>query len=228
MNSVGVLPTAYLSGSQEHISELLLLNAVQIEKQFVMKEVYQQSTEIVFQPFVPTNNHTEMHDRIRALIDRKEYDTAQALTSDLIVSLLAGIEYYHTYILIKRCLDARYDWFMLRSVVTLGYITWMIYSILLTVSAATPLKRCNKYIGVLNDAFTIATFAIAAYFYHKQASYRYYLYAAFPIYFLREIVIMRGYIYQYFKQGNVLMNIIAPLLYLGTMHVLVSHFLLIV
>lgn len=96
MNSVGVLPTAYLSETQERITKLLVLNAAQIQKQFVMKEDYQRSTEIAFKPFAPLKSHSDMLVDIEALANMKEYALAQSLTSLLIASLLDGIEYYHT------------------------------------------------------------------------------------------------------------------------------------
>lgn len=102
MNSVGVLPTAYLNATPAHISKSLFLNAKQILKQFVLMEGHKRNTEVWFQPFYSLKNYAATLYEIEALITNSKFLEAQRQTSEFIKVVLAGIEYYHTYAIFSK------------------------------------------------------------------------------------------------------------------------------
>jgi GPI ethanolamine phosphate transferase 1 len=57
-------------------------------------------------------------DAIERLIEEKDYETATAQCMDWIDRSLAGLRYFQTY-----------DWLFLRSIVSAGYVGWILYSL---------------------------------------------------------------------------------------------------
>ncbi|KAI9347798.1 Phosphatidylinositolglycan class N-domain-containing protein [Zopfochytrium polystomum] len=133
MNSVGELPITYLDVSHDHRAEAALGNAVQILRQFLVKEDTKRRHELFFKRFAPLVRHEELLDEIRLLIS-KARDTTFELTPKRITETygraivkstalaelaIEGLRYYQTY-----------DWLFLRSIVTVGYVGWIAYCIL--------------------------------------------------------------------------------------------------
>ena len=69
-----------------------------------------------FKPFKPLANYSLVLDRIEALISAREYKNAMELSENLRTLALKGLHYFQTY-----------DWMMLMTVVTLGYLGWIFY-----------------------------------------------------------------------------------------------------
>lgn len=72
-----------------------------------------------FKPFRPLANYTSVLNQVEHLIGLRDYESAIRLCEHLRSLALDGLHYFQTY-----------DWFMLMSVITLGYIGWMIYILL--------------------------------------------------------------------------------------------------
>ncbi|XP_048534396.1 GPI ethanolamine phosphate transferase 1 [Triticum urartu] len=139
LNSVGNLPSHYLKLSKSDEVEAVLANTKQILNQFLRKSEQKQSSSLYFKPFKPLVNYSSVLDRIEDLISARDYKTAMKYSEELRSMALAGLHYFQTY-----------DWFMLMTTVTLGYIGWMANLILhvlqsYTTFPANLLKRTQVY-----------------------------------------------------------------------------------
>ncbi|KAL9265009.1 GPI ethanolamine phosphate transferase 1-like protein, partial [Drosera capensis] len=70
-------------------------------------------------PFQPLCHHSSILEKIEQLIVTRDYKGAMKLSEDLSSSALDGLHYFQTY-----------DWTLLMTVVTLGYIGWMMYLVI--------------------------------------------------------------------------------------------------
>ncbi|KQK00055.1 GPI ethanolamine phosphate transferase 1 [Brachypodium distachyon] len=114
MNSVGNLPSHYLKLSEADEVEAVLANTKQILNQFLRKSEQKESSSLYFKPFKPLVNYTSVLDQIEDLISARDYENAVKQSEELRSMALGGLHYFQTY-----------DWFMLMTTITLGYIGWM-------------------------------------------------------------------------------------------------------
>lgn len=110
-----------------------------------------QSTSLRFKPFKPLADYSTILDQIVSLISAREYEAAMKLSEALRSLALKGLHYFQTY-----------DWFMLMTVVTLGYIGWMICLILHVLQSYTSLPgkvlRNEQAIFVRDSPFKVLNF----------------------------------------------------------------------
>ncbi|CAI0455588.1 unnamed protein product [Linum tenue] len=130
VNSVGNLPLGYISMIKAEEVEAVLANTKQILSQFLRKSQMKQSSSLYFKPFGPLANHSALLEQIESLISIKDYEAAVKLSEDLRSLALQGLHYFQTY-----------DWLMLMTMITLGYIGWMLYIILHVLQSYTSLAR---------------------------------------------------------------------------------------
>ncbi|CAN6279002.1 unnamed protein product [Urochloa humidicola] len=139
VNSVGSLPTQYLKLSKADEVEAVLANTKQILNQFLQKSQLKQSSSLYFKPFKPLANYSSVLSQIEDLISERDYETAMKHSEGLRKMALAGLHYFQTY-----------DWFMLMTTITLGYIGWMVNLILHVLQSYTSfpailLKKAQLY-----------------------------------------------------------------------------------
>ncbi|KAK4774811.1 hypothetical protein SAY86_009746 [Trapa natans] len=128
MNSVGNLPLGYVNLDKAEEVEAVLANAKQILSQFLRKSYVKQSNSLLFRPFKPLAYHTSILEQIEEQIHVKDYEAALRLSERLRSLALEGLHYFQTY-----------DWLMLMTVITLGYVGWMVYIILHVLQSYTSL-----------------------------------------------------------------------------------------
>ncbi|XP_009773972.1 uncharacterized protein [Nicotiana sylvestris] len=128
VNSVGNLPLRYMNLNKAEEVEAVLANTKQILNQFLRKSQLKQSTSLFFKPFKPLASYSSLLRQIEHLISLKEYETAIKLSEHLRSLALQGLHYFQTY-----------DWLMLMTVITLGYVGWMIYVVLHVLQSYTSL-----------------------------------------------------------------------------------------
>uniref|UniRef100_A0A0E0K1K9 GPI ethanolamine phosphate transferase 1 n=1 Tax=Oryza punctata TaxID=4537 RepID=A0A0E0K1K9_ORYPU len=119
--------------------EAVLANTKQILNQFLRKSQMKQSSSLYFKPFKPLANYSLVLDQIEDLISAKDYENAMKHSEELRSMALAGLHYFQTY-----------DWFMLMTTITLGYIGWMVNLILHVLQSYTSFpanlqKRTQVY-----------------------------------------------------------------------------------
>lgn len=128
VNSVGNLPLQYMNLNKAEEVEAVLANTKQILNQFLRKSQLKQSTSLYIKPFKPLASYSSLLRQIEHLISLKEYETAMKLSEQLRSLALQGLHYFQTY-----------DWLMLMTVITFGYVGWMIYVILHVLQSYTSL-----------------------------------------------------------------------------------------
>ncbi|PIA16993.1 PigN-domain-containing protein [Coemansia reversa NRRL 1564] len=177
LNSVGTLPLSYLNATDEFRARASLTNAMQVLEQYRVKHDQKQHTEMFFKPYAPMHETTDTPDhmlaRIKDSIGAHHYAQAEEECQRLIALCLEGLRYFQ-----------RYDWLLLRSIVSMGYLGWIAYSLLFIFR-----------VYVLPDPGPIALLggfvflALAAMFYRQGSPLMYYAYAAFPVYFWTEALL---------------------------------------
>ncbi|KAG9449833.1 hypothetical protein H6P81_009798 [Aristolochia fimbriata] len=119
VNSVGSLPLGYINLSKAEEAEALLANTKQVLNQFIRKSQLKQSNSLHFKPFKPLENYSLVLHQIEDLMSRGSFEPAMELSQNLRRLALEGLHYFQTY-----------DWLMLMTTVTLGYVGWMVNLIL--------------------------------------------------------------------------------------------------
>ncbi|KAL1314903.1 hypothetical protein HN51_041716 [Arachis hypogaea] len=128
VNSVGSLPIDYIDMTKADEVEAVLANTKEILNQFLRKSDIKQSNSLYFKPFKPLSQYSSILDEIEDRILARDYDAAMDLSQNLRSLALQGLHYFQTY-----------DWLMLMSVITLGYVGWMIYLVLHVLQSYTSL-----------------------------------------------------------------------------------------
>ncbi|KAJ3205205.1 Glycosyl phosphatidyl inositol anchor synthesis [Entophlyctis luteolus] len=193
MNSVGQLPLDFIENTDLYKAQAAFQNAIQILKQFIVKEESKRRTELYFAPFKHLRNRDGLVSEIQSLIDTNLIDLAEEKSVDLAKLCIEGLRYYQTY-----------DWLFLRGMISVGYLGWILNSLLFVLktygahssdseSAVSPEdSKLVSYIGL--SAFVL--FSIVMYL--KESPPNYYLYVAFLAYLWAEA----------FKQRNFALNLI--------------------
>ncbi|KAJ4765331.1 GPI ethanolamine phosphate transferase 1 [Rhynchospora pubera] len=139
VNSVGSLPKEYLNLNKEEEAQAVLANTKQILNQFLRKSQLKQQSSLYFKPFKPLENYHSILQEIEDSILARNFGTAIRLSETLRELALSGFHYFQTY-----------DWHMLMTVITLGYLGWMINLIIHVVESYTsfPTNLITKKSGV--------------------------------------------------------------------------------
>nr|KJB11444.1 hypothetical protein B456_001G259600 [Gossypium raimondii] len=128
VNSVGNLPLGYVDMKEEEEVEAVLANTKQILNQFLRKSQIKQSHSLFFKPFKPLASYSSMLNQIEELLSARDYKAAMQLSENLRSLALKGLHYFQTY-----------DLLMLMAMITLGYISWMVFLVLHVLQAYTLL-----------------------------------------------------------------------------------------
>ncbi|KAJ1300601.1 hypothetical protein OPQ81_002255 [Rhizoctonia solani] len=219
MNSVGVVPglvdgPGYLKETDqrgnEQMARIGVVNARAILEQYRVKHAIKAKHHLRYKSFPPLEPYAggalppgalEVRD-LERLLAAQDWQTARKEAQRLIDITLEGLGYLQ-----------RYDRYVLRFIVTAGYIGWMLLSALHVlhthvVPQNPNFKRASNHSGVsVLDLLTWATtLSTAGVFAYQRSPWTYYLYAAFPIYFFRSI----------FQEGDAMYEILAREMDWGT------------
>ncbi|CAA7397835.1 unnamed protein product [Spirodela intermedia] len=138
VNSVGNLPLGFLNLNKREEAEATLSNTMQILNQFLRKSYVKQSSSLFFKPFKPLENYLSSLKQIEDLIFQSDYEAALRMSQDLRNLALAGLHYFQTY-----------DWLMLMTTITLGYIGWILNLLIHILQSYTSLQ---KHVSIIVDA----------------------------------------------------------------------------
>ncbi|KAJ3411822.1 Glycosyl phosphatidyl inositol anchor synthesis [Chytridiales sp. JEL 0842] len=224
-NSVGVLPLAYLRNTEQYKATAAFGNAKQILMQFLVKEESKRRTEIVFTPYKPLIHHEKLEEEIQQLIGSNQIALAEQKSLELTNLCLEGLRYYQTY-----------DWGFLRSIISIGYVGWIAYSLSFVLKTycdvSTKLTKGKQTWGPSNSSINTAGFIVSAAFaiflYLKDSSPNYYFYVFFMIYLWVEtakeheaIMSMLSYLT---RTGQWVSSIVKLLMYVAVLEVLVLSY----
>jgi phosphatidylinositol glycan class N len=214
MNSEGSLPIKYLENTDEYKSRAVFQNALAILAQYEMKANRKQRSEVIFfQPFEPLKDYENLLDGIKLLIKQKNYILAQEKSFVLINLAIEGLRYYQTY-----------DWLLLRTIVSLGYSGWIIYS-------STFIIRMYSGEKINTSGKTLTKFIILTIFcllstvlYFKESPVSYYGYVFFPVVFWCRIFEDSTYLKKKLISGSDMKTFKHLLVYIGTLEMLVVSY----
>ncbi|KAJ5708200.1 GPI ethanolamine phosphate transferase 1 [Penicillium malachiteum] len=186
VNSVGQLPLAYIDGTPEEKALAALANTRGVLEMYRVKEEQKRSAMIRYVPFEALSGDggtsIEGHfANLEALISNGAYEESIALSSELLVVGLEGLRYLQTY-----------DWLFLRTLVTLGYLGWIAYSLTTVIDlhvlhGTSDSHRTTASISFFSSIL-VALFSV---FLYQGSSFRYYFYGFFPVYFWEEVFARR-------------------------------------
>ncbi|XP_039212170.1 GPI ethanolamine phosphate transferase 1 isoform X2 [Crotalus tigris] len=174
----GVLPLEYLNNTVRFKAESMFANAVQILEQFKVKMAQKKKTTLsfLFSPFksLSESEQIDILRKTRLSIQQEKYEEATSLCRKLINLALDGLSYYHTY-----------DRFFLGMSITMGFIGWTFYVILIIVKSDISMtKSISK--NKVSDRFFQYIFAaigvlIAFFLFIQSLPWTYYIYCLLPI-----------------------------------------------
>ncbi|KAH7382469.1 Phosphatidylinositolglycan class N-domain-containing protein [Phaeosphaeria sp. MPI-PUGE-AT-0046c] len=184
-NNVGVLPLSYLDADPKTKAGALLVNAKEILEMYHVKEELKKSTELRYKPFrgLGDEAHSAEHRvaQIQKAIDGDNAEEAIRQTYDLIDLGIEGLRYLQTY-----------DWLFLRTLITLGYVGWIVFAIttvidLHVLTEEVPEQRTPQSM----TAFSAVLVMLYAILLKQRSPIIYYAYAFFPVLFWEEIYARR-------------------------------------
>jgi phosphatidylinositol glycan class N len=184
-NNVGVLPLSYIDADPKSKAQALLANAEEILEMYHVKEELKKSTELRYKPFPGLGDeaHSVEHRvaQIQKAIDGDNAAEAIRQTYDLINLGLEGLRYLQTY-----------DWLFLRTLITIGYVGWIVFAIttvidLHVLTEDIPAQRTTQSI-VGFSSILVALYGVLL---KQQSPLVYYAYAFFPVLFWEEIFARR-------------------------------------
>jgi phosphatidylinositol glycan class N len=184
-NNVGVLPLPYLHADPKIKAEALLVNAEEILEMYHVKEELKRSTELRYVPFSGLGDEAHsVHHRVAEIqkaIEAGKVEDAIRQTYELIDLGLDGLRYLQTY-----------DWLFLRTLITLGYVGWIVFAI----TTVIDLHVLTEEVPALRTTASIAGFSSAlvvlyAMLIKQQSPVVYYVYAFFPVLFWEEVYARR-------------------------------------
>ncbi|KIV89588.1 hypothetical protein PV10_06974 [Exophiala mesophila] len=185
VNSVGELPLPYIAATPGVKAKAALTNTRQVLEMYRVKEEQKQATALNFKPYpVFSRTNSTATDRIIAIetaISQGRYEAAIEISADLLQHAIQGLRYLQTY-----------DWLFLRTLITFGYLGWIIYA-LTTVIDLHVLHGAVSDDRTLASVVTFSSLLVLLYssFIIDRSPVTYYAYAFFPVFFWEEIFARR-------------------------------------
>lgn len=191
-NSVGKLPLDYLDVDILTKAKALYANALSVVEQYLVKESEVLSHQFKFKPFDTfiKKSIDAYKLQIESLMNfiedspndsEKEWKIMQSikLSEELIENALNGLTYLQ-----------KYNWRLLRSIVSLGFVGWIIYSFIIFLkvfvlkdSSIITISKGYSSFSMGNAFFSSLTLSMGCLFYYQDFPLSYYAYTAFPLYF---------------------------------------------
>uniref|UniRef100_A0A670ZUX1 GPI ethanolamine phosphate transferase 1 n=1 Tax=Pseudonaja textilis TaxID=8673 RepID=A0A670ZUX1_PSETE len=164
LNSVGVLPLEYLNNTAQFKAESMLTNAVQILEKFKVRKLLSLSE----------SEQIDILRKTRISIQHEKYEESISLCRKLINLALDGLSYYHTY-----------DRFFLGLSITMGFVGWTFYVILIIIKSDTSMtsgitknKVPDKF---FQYGFAAIGVLIALFLFIQSLPWTYYIYCLLPV-----------------------------------------------
>lgn len=187
-NSVGEIPLAFLDASDDVKAKAIYANAMTIVEQYLVKETQTSASQLHYSVF-PAFAKKPIVDRSQEIINliaAEKYQAAIDKSEDLMKEAIKGLRYLQTY-----------NWLLLRSLVTMGYLGWIGYATtsFLHVFVVGEVAETGHPIVQAVSGSVLAV--LASLLYKQESPVNYYLYAIFPVFFWDQIfasrkTVMRG------------------------------------
>lgn len=187
VNSVGELPLKYIKNKEEVKLNALYKNALSILEQYIVKEEEMKLSQFFFKPFdgfvkKPIETYKEIiEELIQDIATKQDNDKeieAIKLVEELIKQSLDGLYYLTTY-----------NWLLIRTIVTLGFIGWILYSFVIFLKLfIVPADSFEAKPSILNYSITLTIGIFFNYLlFYQRSPFNFYMYLAFPLFFWSQI-----------------------------------------
>lgn len=201
VNNVGILPTLYIDKAEVNLTvSALYTNAEQIFRQMERKSAMKQAHTLFFTEFPEMASARSQLSHLRKISASSRQNLGaveryEELAKESIATSLRGMHYFQVY-----------DWPFLMTVVTLGYVGWIVFVAVIIVTYFSTNTESVRFSQRLFGSFKIAdpaypfqpqfqlpispmryyfsavfATALAAFLFHDESPLSYYAYAAFPI-----------------------------------------------
>ncbi|KAK9468711.1 Phosphatidylinositolglycan class N-domain-containing protein [Lipomyces arxii] len=185
-NSVGRIPLDFIDASLSVKSKAVVANAQAILEQYKVKETQIAATELKFKPYSMLENSTTDLDQLTASLLKfdvtGDYFKAIDLAHELIGLGLRGLRYLQTY-----------NWLFLRSIVTLGFVGWILYALASFLDYFILPSKIKPSLGLYFSSVAIVILGVIfSIFYTQHSSVLHYLYAVFPVFFWESVLEYRA------------------------------------
>ena len=210
VNSVGVAPVKLLGTDPAHKRAVLLANAKQMLETYRRWDQRKRLKEPFYKEY-PKMPVSVAETRLNTFITAGE--GSEKDIEDFIREADAGATYLH-----------QYDQKLLLTIITLGYIGWMIYAITsrLTVGGShSDVVRKNPFLTASFIVFAAGVFGFMA---KKSAPVQYYIYCIFPLLFWHAIFQRSSNIVYWFKRQPFITFAALAMAGLGGLQLLVVAF----
>ncbi|KAG0795482.1 hypothetical protein G6F62_000083 [Rhizopus arrhizus] len=185
VNSVGGLPLSYLKADGLTKAEAAFTNARQILEQLQVKHNEKAKSELFFRPYpglTGLRDPTLLVSEIKFLIADKDYELAEEKSKELINLCLQGLRYFQTY-----------DWFFLRTIITVGYVGWCVFCLEFVIRhfvlfSHEGASSSIRYRIIIDFIAALTMVAISCMIYIQKMPAMYYAYIFFPIFFWNQIL----------------------------------------
>ncbi|VEU23785.1 DEKNAAC105020 [Brettanomyces naardenensis] len=185
-NSVGELPVDYIDAQETDKIRGLYLNSLSILEQYCVKRDEVASRQLDFRPFHKFEEKSikeykkEIENLLAKVGEAPEYEQqAVKAIEEFIKVILDGLDYLQ-----------KYNWLVMRTIVTLGFVGWIIYSytmfLEMFVLEETAAERLVHPLSVVIYSVIAGAFA------YQRAPLNNYFYAAFPVFFWDQIIVKLG------------------------------------
>ncbi|KAL6929466.1 Glycosyl phosphatidyl inositol anchor synthesis [Hanseniaspora valbyensis] len=201
VNSVGELPLSFIDAPHNNKMMSLLNNAKSILEQYKIKEqeiIAHQFVYKVYHPFSEKTPETYLRDIELAIKNGRVSEESIVSEIETFMKLtLEGLNYLTTY-----------NWVLIRSIVTLGFIGWISYSFMVFVKSFilkdVKIKSDTNHNYLLLSAFVALGSVMNYVLYYQNSPFNFYMYLLFPLYFWYQIInnfsiLQKGAIEFFFK-----------------------------
>ncbi|GFF60503.1 GPI-anchor biosynthetic protein (Mcd4), putative [Aspergillus udagawae] len=182
-SSLGRIPLPYLDARLEVKALAALANARAVLELYRTKEAAKKATKIWFSPKTYRSKNDfpgKQIARIQDLISAGKFEKAISMSRDVYSKTLESLDYLQSY-----------DWLFLGTVLTTGYLSWILFvlSRVVDVHLQNPKPPSRSWIRVI--VFCCILIGLFLVFRYECSSWRYYLYAIFPTFFWEQILAKR-------------------------------------
>ncbi|KAI9251060.1 alkaline-phosphatase-like protein [Sporodiniella umbellata] len=223
VNNVGSLPLGFLRPNGMMNAEAAFTNALQILEQLQVKHNEKAESELFFRPFpglTGNRDPTLLVAEIKSLIADKSYELAEQKSKELMSLCLQGMHYFQTY-----------DWFFLRTVITVGYVGWCAFCIeyvfrhfvFFSHGGASSSIRLRIFIDSLSILVMVG---VSTTIYIQKMPFTYHAYTFFPVFFWNQV--LRNYrtlveMLRLFVQKGLLKTLITVAVVITLLETLVNY-----
>ncbi|KAK2853261.1 Glycosyl phosphatidyl inositol anchor synthesis [Arthroderma sp. PD_2] len=186
VNSVGEVPLSYLDATPKEKAKAALANTQGVLEMYRVKEEQKRAVSLRYQGYTPFTQPQRSPEAqlaaIRKLISASKYEQSILQSRSLFQDALEGLRYLQTY-----------DWLLLRTIVTAGYLGWIAYALVTAIDLhVLPMSTEPDRSIPTFMFFSSVLLVLYSVLWVQQSTWRYYAYSFFPILFWEEVFARRA------------------------------------